>query len=242
MARMKFWAAVIVLTLPIGEVDAMTAAAPIDVVCPLTGEHFTTYGGSFSCSGRSMDFEPSGKGCARPFPIPQCPDSGLPIYRTFTLGELSLLRKTVSSSEWKQRLALAKGNTHYLTAYIQEILGEDKKNVANSLLTAFWTSNNENRAFLLNKAIEWWRRLASDDEVHDRNWVIANWLNVDLNRQAGHFDEAASALRDVRTKMPIGFDPVTPAMMDYEQQLINTHNTMSATIPLSAKSLIVHSR
>jgi hypothetical protein len=183
-----------------------------------------------------MDFEPSGAGCARPFPIPQCPDSGLPIYRIFTPDELTLLRKVVLSSDWKQRLALAKGNTHYLAAYIRAILGEDKKNVAKSLLVAFWTSNNENRSFLLNKAIVWWGRLASDDEVHDREWVIANWLHVDLNRQAGNFGEAATALRNVRTKMPIGFDPVTPAMMDYEQQLISAHNTMSAAIPLSARS------
>lgn len=213
--------------------NAMLPARPEEVTCPLTGERFSFTGefGSFTSFGRSLDFEPLVMGMLRRYPsrLPQCPDSGLPLYRAFKPEEVEKLRAVVGTPAWQERRAI--GSASYLVAYTRYVLGEGELPVAQSLLAAVWGATEENRAFLLAKAIEVWGRIADGFGPHDRDWVAANWLRVDLHRQLGKFEQADYWLRDFEGKTASGHAPVTDAMVAYERQLITARDPRPAAVP-----------
>lgn len=231
------WLAAAVAVLPCAAVapaaNAITPAMPQEVVCPLTGERFTFTGeyGSFTSFGRSLDFEPLVMGMLRRSPtrMPQCPDSGLPLYRAFKPEEMGRLRAMVGTPAWQERRAV--GSAAYLVAYTKWVLGEGELPVAQSLLAAVWGATEENRALLLGKALEAWGRIADGAGPRDANWVAANWLRVDLHRQLGKFEQAETWLRDFEGKTQSGRAPVTDAMVATERQLITARDSRPAAVP-----------
>lgn len=226
----------ILLTSPAFTAHATTPARPSEVVCPLTGERFTFTGdyGSYTAFGKSLDFEPLVMGMLRrsPSSLPQCPGSGLPLYRTFKPDEVEKLRAMVETPAWQERRAV--DSAQYLVAYTQYVLGEKQDQVAWSLLAAVWSSTEKNKAFLLGKAIETWSRIADEFRPRDHDWVVANWLRVDLHRQLGAFDQADYWLRDFESKTGSSQMPITNGMIALERRLISARNPQPAAPDLAA--------
>ena len=95
-----------------------TAGFPIQkfVVCPLTGNEFEIVG-TPSCTHRGFNMAlGANTSCDFATDLPQCPDSGLPLYRDFTQEELERLQDLVATESY----AAARSRSRYYLAWFVE--------------------------------------------------------------------------------------------------------------------------
>lgn len=225
VALVLLWAA---LPTPAG---ALPPPVEQEFTCPVNGRRFKSFvgqGGRTHLAPGALDFEPMVMGTLRLSVIDaaECPGSGLPLFRRFQPDEVAVLQALVATPGWAERRRA--GNQYYLTAYARAALGEDSRSIATALLAAVWTSREANNAFLLEQALTAWTRIADAVPPAHGDWAVANWLRIDLNRQAGTFEQADYWLRRFVQHAPAQQAPVDGGMIGLERQLINARDPRPA--------------
>ena len=203
------------------------ASTKSKLTCPLFGEDadYPT-SSSYTSFGQTLDFEPLAMGMmhASSPDLAHCSDTPLPIYRQYTSSEAKRLRALVKTEAWKKQVEYQ--NFHYLQSYIQQALGEANITIAHSLLQAVWSAKPESRTVMLTRAAAVWSKIAVQRN-HDDDWIRANWLQVDLNRQLGNYSIATRYLQNFENVAPIGGHIVTALMIGRERRLIEAHKSIS---------------
>lgn len=75
-----------------------------------------------------------------------------------------------------------------------------------------------------------WSRIADTVPRSHKDWLVANWLRVDLNQQKGAFEQADYWLRDFLEKAGMAQATVKGDMISLEQQLIQSRDLRPASI------------
>ena len=195
---------------------AVPALALASALCAISPAPALTYGtGTFTCPvtdkpfeaavmmsgtrfGSYLDFRPFGP-IASPDPLPVCPDASLfPLFKeSFTPDEVAQIKRIVQTPEYKA-LIQARHQPYYVAAQVKALLRYDPIEVAQDLLSASWQAQpgSEQQQSYVREA-----RARFADAADARGQApelvrAARFLQVELSRQLGEFDRAASLLNE----------------------------------------------
>jgi hypothetical protein len=220
---------VLTALLQIAPAWGLLPSPPYDVTCPLSGEVFQTTGIASSLqTGRRLDLRPTGTAPGFSL-IGICPDeTKFPIFKDhFTDDELRRLREFVRTDEYKTLIA-ADRPTPYVVARLKHFLGYDDEEVAYATLAAAWATEiifsppqpwEQPAAAYLHEARELYAKMAQGDPSKVRT-VFARFLQIELSRRLGYFDQAAELLVKYEPDTAWLKANITPAMLSQEDDLI----------------------
>lgn len=168
-------------------------------VCPVTGKTFEavvqTSGTQF---GSYLDLRPFGP-IESPDPLPICPDaSRFPLFKDrFSPAEAARIKQVVGTPEYKGLIA-ARHQPYYVVAWVKTLLRYDPTEVARDLLAASWTAQlgSEQQRGYLRESRARFSDAADAPGQTPRLVKASRFLQVELSRQLGEFDHAASLLDD----------------------------------------------
>jgi hypothetical protein len=202
---------------------------PYDVICPLSGEVFQTTGIASSLQmGVRLDLRPVGT-------VPTlwlagiCPDeTKFPIFKeNFTDDELRRLREFVRTDEYKALIA-ADHPPSYVVAKLKRFLGYSDDEVAIAILGAAWATEGvpgstapweQPAAPYLDEARRLYAKIAQGDPSLART-ATARFLQIELSRRLGYFDEAAMLLAKYDIDTPWLKANIGPDLLSQEDDLI----------------------
>lgn len=168
-----------------------------DVICPLTGVRFAArVMASGSTIGMHLDMRPVGSITAAA-PVPICPDeTKFPVFRSdFKPADVESLKRFVRTEAYRR--VVAEGHSpHYVAAIVKRFLGEDTMGVATALLVATWDDEvtEELRQRYRREARDAFVAAAAASGASDRQVAMGRFLQVEMTRQLGEFDEARAML------------------------------------------------
>lgn len=193
------------------------------VVCPVDGRSFTyTATASYSTFGRALDGKPHAS-WIMPLPLPQCPDSRFPVYRTdFSADEQARIRALVETPEYK---AIKDEASYYVLWFVLGRMGEEGEGVDAlwPLVKATWQVSDDPERYahyvgqltpLMDAALEPLRASQPAD------WWYLQLVLANLARQSGDFEGATARL--------VALDGIPPDVGDLVQRLDMTRGLIAS--------------
>jgi hypothetical protein len=167
--------------------------------CPVGGKTFTyVTTASYSTWGSRPDGKMYGS-WEFPLALPICPDNGLVMFDAFSVDEVKQLKTILVQPEYRSIIGT---ETSYFRAYwLMKQLGRDPVMAAWVLVQASWQADDEpaKKARYQALYVEEIRKLEKrSDEV---TWLIMQGRAVNGLRELGRFDEAATLLKNLPTKI-----------------------------------------
>lgn len=200
--RMSARAAVLALACAAGSTMAPANSHALtygtqEVTCPLTEVRFQArVMASGSTVGMHLDMRPVGS-IAAAAPVPICPDdTKFPVFRSsFKPEEVESLKRFVRTEDYR-RLVSEGHSPHYVAAIVKRFLGESTIGVATALLVATWDDEvtEERRQRYRREAREAFAAAAAASGSSVRQVTMGRFMQVELTRQLGEFDEARALL------------------------------------------------
>ena len=182
------------------------AGTPVSqqMTCALGGERFThSTTASYITFGQRPDGKPYGS-WRFPLALPECPKSGLVMYRVFTKDERVRLPTLLSDPVFVE---LRQGQTpYYRAAWLEHALAPRSSVTAWLLLNATWEADDDSlrKARYQDEFIDAVTVLAPDAAPMERFALQVRAANA--LRELGRFDQAAAALKAV-PRQALDVDP-----------------------------------
>jgi hypothetical protein len=181
---------------PAGAQTAAPAAPAVrTMTCPIGGGSFKfTAVAPPLVTGERPDGRPYGN-VAFPLKLPECPDSGLVLYKEYDAGEVAKLEPLVAAEAYR---ALRKEDTQYYRAYwLMREMGEPPERYLWALLQASWEAEArpELRKRYLTELAESSAKVPPRPK--DLGWIGMEGRAINALRELGRFDEAAARLDKV---------------------------------------------
>ncbi len=210
-----------------------TAGIPmrVEAICPVNDQKFTwTTTASYSTFGYELDGQPFGS-WTFPLTIPQCPDSGFPVYRDFSAAEKLTIRALVRTPEY---VAIKDEASYYVLAFVMERLEQPEAiDKAWVLLQASWQVRDTDAGRYGRYAPE---IVAAMDAAlpgvlveEPANWWFFQIATANVQRQSGDFAGATARLDALAGEPPAESDGVQRIAMTRE--MIAAGNRASAHPP-----------
>lgn len=164
-----------------------------EMTCPVGGKTFTAkVMGSTTYVGQ----RPDGRDyLAPPFMVPECPDNGLPLYRTFKPDEIPALTKLVLGAEFQ---ALRQDNAAYRTYWLMEKMGDGDAMSRTWLLNIASQLEDENPAKKARYQRLFAERAATfpadPSNTYNNEYYIMQARAANAWRELGDFDRAKTVL------------------------------------------------
>ncbi len=190
-----------------------------DFICPLDGTTSRrTVVTSYTVFDTRLDFRPVGALLSPP-PIAVCRSNGFVLYQEgFTEAELVRLRAIVASDEY--RTLRAENGDWFMAGYLAERMGTPPAETHWMYLYAAWADEESDRARserYLSLAFERFVLAERATSAGSRDWWIARWMQIEIHRRLGRFEEADRLLEATdMTGAPEDFRP----MIERQTQLV----------------------
>jgi hypothetical protein len=180
-----------------GPAAGALAAAPAarQMTCPIGGASFQFAPVAAPVvAGERPDGRPIGS-VKFPLALPECPDSGLVLYKDYDPGEVARLEPLVASEAYR---ALRKEDTQYYRAYwLMKEMGVGPELYLWALLQASWEA--EGRPELRKRYLEELVEASAKVPPKPANltWIGMEGRSINALRELGRFDEALARLDKV---------------------------------------------
>lgn len=198
------------LSIWLGLSTTALAGTPVSeqVTCALGGERFTHQTtAAYTTFGQRPDGKPYGS-WRFPLALPECPKSGLVMYRAFTKDERARLPALLADPVF---VDLRRGQTpYYRAAWLEHALQPRSSVTAWLLLNASWEADDESlrKARYQDEFIDAVAVLGPDAAPRERFALQVRAANA--LRELGRFDAAGAALKAV-PRDPLDTDASSPA-------------------------------
>ena len=226
----------------IGSAAPATTFVEQEFVCPIGGETFTAQS---VASSSSFGARPDGRtyGTLPVYPIVECPENGFLLFQNdFTPEELEILGEAVASAEYQ---AMREVETPYYRAWwLQKAIGEDKFELANTLLVATWETDEqpEKKNRYQSAYVDAVRALPSGDpeKADFRFWLSLRAANV--LRELRRFEEARGWFDELQATEVALDNEELDFVLDYiaaERMLIGERNAKAEPLTMMPDQMAV---
>jgi hypothetical protein len=211
-----------------------STTAEREFTCPLDGKPFKAViamsGTSF---GLMLDMEPYGP-IITPWPVAECPEDGMLLYKDFTEQDITVLRPYVLSPEY-QDMRKNKETPYRRMAALEEKLGVPRSMLWRTLLQATWEARGEQYPRYAREAaaaIEEFLAVEKDDA---EEITTAKMVYGELNRRLGDFQRAQRTFEALRDDPASAAKQPIRGIVDYQLELIKTKDTAPHQCPSQEK-------
>lgn len=202
-----------------------------EFTCPIGGEKFKQLMAmSGYQAGTRTDLMPYGAIIA-PWPIPQCPENKLVMYKEkFTEKELEYLKEIIESKEYKEIPRDAPARYYLAKTYemLNKIDKESKpvgiQTIAYSYLQSTWVSSSV-REDALKKSLDYYKEIDSSDKYNKEEKLTAKMLIGELSRLLGDFENAEKVFSELKNSPEIKKNEYLKKVVNLEIKLTNEKNT-----------------
>ncbi len=211
-----------------------STTAEREFTCPLDGKSFKAVialsGTSF---GIMLDMAPYGP-IITPWPVAECPEDGLLLYKDFTEQDIAVLRPYVQSAEY-QNMRKNKETPYRRMAALEEKLGVPRSMLWRTLLQATWEARGEQYPRYARETAAAIEEFLTVEKEDAEEITTAKMVYGELNRRLGDFPKAQCTFEALRNDPAVAANEPVRGIVDYQRELIKAKDTAPHQCPKQKK-------